>query len=143
MFDLVFGPRVIEARLEAEAEGDRAVHHFHPPDQRLLATILRFGDHHEIGNLGHAPLGQEPVQQHIGVGQVQAGLPHVLQQGLDLEPAALLRVSVGAEHRGGVEFGEAEEVQRTAASHQRGGFQIADDAIVLDGGVGIGLHANL
>ena len=129
----VRGAGVVEARIAAHAEA-------HLATDRLRATheVVRDAGvlhRHEVGHLGHAVVGQEPGEQHVGVGQVELLVRRVVELRRDLEAAAALGVEEGGEHRRRVEGRQAEEVDRSVLAHQRDRVEVADDAVVLDGRV--------
>ena len=55
---------------------------------------------HEVRYLGDAAVGQEPGEQHVGVGQVQLPVYRVVELRRDLEAAAAIGVEERGKHRG-------------------------------------------
>ena len=98
---------------------------------RVLAGVHR----HEVGDLPHALGGQESGEQEVGVGQVQLLVPRLIEVGRDREATALVGVEQAREHRGRIEVGQTEEVDRPVERHQRGRLEVADDGVRLDRGV--------
>ena len=92
------GAAVVEARIAAHAETYLAA-------DRLRATHEVVGDagvlhRHEVRHLGDAAVGQEPGEQHVGVGQVKLLVHRVVELRRDLEAAAAIGVEESGKHRG-------------------------------------------
>ena len=121
---------VVEARRAVASEADLAAHRLHPAHE--VVRHARILHRHEVGDLRHAIGGQEPGEQHVGVGQVKLLVPRRRRAAGDLEAAAALRVEQRGEHRRRIEAREAHEVDRAVLRDQRDGVQVADDAVVLD-----------
>jgi hypothetical protein len=119
------------ARLAEHAETDLAAYRLHPAHEVVgLAGILH---RHEIGQLGHAVVGERASEEDVGVGQIELPARRLTELRGDLEAAAALGVEECREHRRRIEGGQAEEVDRAVLAHQRRRVEVADDAVVLDG----------
>ena len=130
--------RVIESRIAAHGETHLAADGLRATDEIVRdAGVL---DRHEVRHLGHAAVGQEPRQQHVGVGQVQLLVHRIVELRRDLEPAAAIGVEERGKHGRRVERREAEEVDRAVLADQRDGVEVADDAVVFDGRVAVWQH---
>ena len=132
---------VVEARIAPHPEtylatdGLRATHEV----VRDAGVLHR----HEVRDLGHAAVRQEPGEQHIRVGQVQLPVHRVVELRRDLEAAAAIGVEESRKHRGGVKRREAEEVDRPVLAYQRDCVKVADDAVVLYGRVAVWEHRTI
>ena len=71
-------------------ETDLAADRLRPPHEVVRdAGVLH---RHEVGHLGDAVVGQEPGEQHVGVGQVELLVRRVVELRRDLEAAAAIGV---------------------------------------------------
>ena len=96
--DRVAGAGVVEARVAPHPEGQLA-------SDRLRATheVVRHAGvlhRHEVRYFGDAAVGQEPGEQHVGVGQVELSMYRVVEPRRDLEAAAAIGVEERGKHRG-------------------------------------------
>ena len=129
----VLAPAVVEPGRDLDLERQLAADAAHHPDQPVLGGRQRTGRRHEVDDLADPVLGQEPGDQHRGVGQVEL-LGHVL--GADRADPAVAAPSPGRAGRrtpGRVEPRAAEPVDRAVGRHQRRGVQVADQAVLGDG----------
>jgi hypothetical protein len=55
---------------------------------------------HEVRYFGDTAVRQEPGEQHVGVGQVELSMYHVVEPRRDLEAAAAIGVEESGKHRG-------------------------------------------
>ena len=131
--DRVGGAGVVEAGGASHLVLDLTSHRLHPPHQS--AGVLLGMDRHEVGDLHHTLGGEEPGEQHVGVGQVELLVPRLVESGDDLEASSCVGVEQAGEDRGGVEVWKAEEIHGPVQRNQRGRLEIPDDGVRLDRGV--------
>ena len=123
-------PPVVEPRRAADLEADLPADGLHPSHD--TTGMSRRVDRHEVRDLGHALIAEEPGQEQIGVGQVELLVSRLLELGTDAEYPPALRVEQGGEHRRRVEVRQAEKVDRAVQTHQRRRLEVADDRVRLD-----------
>ena len=135
----VNGAGVVEARIAAHGKTYLAPHRLRATHDVVCDTGVFH--RHEIRDLGHTAVGQEPGEQHVGVGQVELPVYRVVEPRRDLEAAAVIGVEEGREYRGGIKRRKAEEVDRPVLAYQRDCVKVADDPVVFYGRVAVCQHA--
>jgi len=129
--DPVFPPSVVEPRLAYHSEADLAPDGLNPAD-KIVEVLPVFLDRHEIRYFGNTLLGKKTGQEDIRIRQVDLFLPGAIENGSDAEPSSFFVVEDRGEDRGGIEMGEAHEVDRPVHSDESDRFQISDDPVILD-----------
>ena len=99
----------------------------------------RLAERHEVDDLADPALGEEARHEDGGPGQVELLGRERLVDGPDREAPALSAVEDRAEQAGSVEALGAEPVDRALVADERDGVQVADDAVVLDRQVAVGV----
>jgi hypothetical protein len=100
----------------------------------MIRRLPSLGDGHEVDDLPDSTRGHEPGDEDGRVREVQLPGDIVLALRRDPEAAALVMVEQAREHAGSVEAGKAQPVDGAVGSDQRGGMQVADQAMVGDWG---------
>jgi hypothetical protein len=93
---------------------------------------------HEVRDLGDPFRVEEAGEQHVRVGEIELFARRPVEDGRDLEAASPLGIEKSGEDGGGVELGEAEEVDGGVHPHQRHRVQIPDEPVLGQGCVAIG-----
>jgi hypothetical protein len=124
-------PAVVEPRRALEHKPHLAAHAPDQPDQPVaVAGPLRVVDRHEVGHLADPVGGHEPGDQDGRVGEVQLPSDVVVALGADAEAPAVVVVEQRGEHTRRVEARAAEPVDGAVGGDQRGGLEIADQAVL-------------
>ena len=127
--------RVVERGLAVDAERQRAAHDLdaaHDP-------AVGLAEHHEVDDLADPALGEEARHEDGGPRQVQLLGRERLVRRPDREAPALLRVEDRPEQAGSVEALGAEPVDRALVADERNRVEVADDPVVLDRQVAVGV----
>ena len=136
----VNGAGVVEARIAAHGKTYLSPHRLRATHDVVCDTGVFH--RHEIRDLGHTAVGQEPGEQHVGVGQVELPVYRVVEPRRDLEAAAVIGVEEGRKYRRGIKRRKAEEVDRPVLAYQCDGVKVADDPVVFYGRVAVCQHAS-
>ncbi len=101
--------------------------------------MLSIYDRHEVGEFGNALLAQVAGDEDIGAGEVKLFVFGLSVQAVEAEVPPLVGIQDAAENGGRVEAWQAHEVDTAGYADQGRGVQVADDAILLDGQVAVGI----
>src|SRR4029077_2487490 len=102
-----------------------------PDDAMAVACGLRIVDHHEIDQLADTVDSHEPRDEHGGRRKVEL-LGDTFLDGRDPEVTTTVGVKQRCEDAWRIETRSAEPVDHSACGDERGGLQVADQAMVRD-----------
>src|SRR5215469_3233293 len=125
-------PGVVEPGSDLGPEGDRSAYAHCAPDQAVPAGLAGVAsDRHEVLDFANALVGEEPGDQHVGVGEVELlGLRG--RVGGQFERPAPVRIEDRGEHAGGVEARAAVPVDGAVRANQGDAMQVANQSVVGD-----------
>ena len=126
---------VVEPRLDLRLEAHRPAHDAQHPHEPVAIGRLIPGDGHEVDDLAHAGLGEEPGDEDGGVGHVQLPRDVVVGRRADAAVPAALRVEQRGEDARPVEARQAEPVDRAVGGDERRGLQVPDQSVIGDVGI--------
>ena len=121
---------VVESRCYVELERHPAPHTSHQSHQAVPVRGNVTAHRHEIDDLADALRREEPGDENGRIRQIHLLRAEGIDAGTDAIPAAEPVIEQRTEHAGRVETRSAEPVDRTVRRHQRGGLQIADQAMI-------------
>ena len=121
---------VVEPRRHLDLETHLPPHAAHHPDEPVVVGGFPARRRHEVDDLTHPVLGDEPGDENGGVREVHLLRLVAAPRRTDPEVAAPDVVEQGAEHARRVEARAAEPVDRTFRTDQRRGLKITDQAVV-------------